>query len=386
MAEKETPEEKAEAATAFWDVDEQEALAQEAELAATPEPEIPADQEKPVVEEPAVEEPPAEEEQPAKEEPPAEELPEAAKPVEEKPVEDKKAKDDSFAWRELRRLRREKREREAADAAAAAAKPPPVATPAEPAEEEIIDPIERAERAAKAAAEVAKQANEAVEKIRLETEQQRQQREINDEIVRQESAFKITHADYDEALNHVVEARREQYEITGRLDAEAEQWIEKRPDLVERHAQETGLNPDEYGDIKKAAKDIAFRIAIHQEREQLVANCKRTGKNVAEAVYTLAAKMGHKPKAAAVEEKPVPEKPAPEAAKERVQKAKEAAEKQAPFRQKLAAMDTNPTPGPKKITTREELMRLPDSEQDQFLEKMDDDDPMFLEKLEKWEG
>lgn len=384
MAEADNPEAKADP-VAFWEADEVEAQQMQSELGE--EPAIPADQEKPApveepaVEEPAVEEPAAPVEEPEVEAPAVEEPPLAAKPVEEAPVEDKRAKDANYAWQQLRRLRREQKEAEAA----AAAKPAPVA-PAAPAlaEEEFIDPIERAERAAKEAQEIAKKAQEEVAKVREETAQQRQEREITDKIARQEAAFKATHPDYDEAMNFVIESRREQFDVMGKLDADADQWIAQRPDLVERHAQETGLNPDDYGDIRKAARDMAFRIAIHQERQQLIANCERTGRNVAESVYGLAKSLGRKDAAAAPETKPVVQ---PEvAAKERVAKAKVAAEKRAPFSQKLAAMDTNPSPSPKQITTREELMRAPDKEQTAYLEKMDEENANFLENLDKWEG
>lgn len=335
----------------------------------TDEPVIP--EEKPVEEIPS-EKSPVEEEKPV-EKVPVEEKP-VESPVETKPLEEKKAKDANWAFRELRRLQRENREREEREAAA---KTKPAETPVEkPAEEQIFDPIEQASRDATEAKRLAEEARQHVDETEKRLNAKTEERDLLDDVVRQENAFKVIHPDYDEAMNYVIESRKAQFEVMGVLDAQADIWLQQRPDLVERHAQETGRNSDDANDIREAAKDMAFRIAIHQERQMLLASCKKSGKNVAEAVYSLAEKMGRRIEAPAT---PTKSQPTPQ---EKVQQAKAQQEKQKPFTATLAAMDGGKMALPKKITSRAELMQLPDKEQDAIIAKYDAEDPSWFANLE----
>jgi len=336
----------------------------------SPEPEpAPTEEEPPVVEEkPAEETPVVEEKQPDETQP--EQKVEAEKPV----VEKERA---NPIWRELRNLQRALKDKDA-EIDKLKAKPEPVVE--KPADDEFEDPAVRALRVAEESRADAKKAMERADRIEEQSKLRDQQRDLVDEIVKQETAFKKDHPDYDEASDYLIEARREQFELMGKLDADAEAWMDKNPDLVERHAKETGLDPDDINDIRKAAKDIAFRVAVHNERQQLVAYCKQTGKNVAETVYNLAEKMGRKVAAPVVtEEKPATHQPTP---KEKVQQAAVRAEKQKPFTQSLAAISTNTAPAPKKITSRQELLKLPDAELDKLIADWDEKNPDLFEQLE----
>jgi ribosomal protein L12E/L44/L45/RPP1/RPP2 len=371
----------------FWAADEEDATILEQTLGAenltTPDNEPPKEPEHPsetpfsperkAEDEKAVEEAKKELDAKPTEEKPAEEVKPAPVVEEKKPADDK----DNFAWREARRLRRELKEAKEREAAAAAK-----AAEQKPADEisiDDLDPIERAQRDAADAKRLAEEANKRADQAEKDAERRNQERDLVAKVQRQEAAFKATHPDYDEAMQYVVEARKEQLEIMGKLDADAEFWINTHPDLVERHAQETGLDHEKYADIKAAAKDIAFRVAVQQERNQLLAACERTGRNIPEAVYNLAAKMGHKAPAAAAPAAPTPQ----EAAKERVQKAKASEELRQPFNQTLAAMDNNHAPLPKKISSRAELMRMPEDEMDKLIAENDEKNPGWFSNLDE---
>lgn len=373
-------EEKTEAveSPSFWEAEDNDAAILEQSLGAdplaTPDNEKVEEQPKPFSPEQVAEREEAVEE--AKETP--EEKPAAeAKPAEEKPAEpaEEKKKGEGWAWRELRRMQREQKEREAA------AKPPEKPAEAKPAEEEeILDPIEKAQRDAAEAMEMARKAQERAEQAEKNAEIRAQELALVSEIEREEKAFTAEHPDYEAAMKHVVEARKEQYELMGRLDSDAVTWMQKNLDLVKRHASESGLDPANDDHVVQAARDIAFRVAIHQERQQFIANCKRTGKNVAATLYGLAEKMGYKPATAAA---PAPAAPNPQdEAKERVQKAKEAGARREPFEQSLSAMDANHSPAPAKIKSRAELMRMSDDDQDKLIAEMDLKNPHWFETLE----
>lgn len=299
------------------------------------------------------------------------------KAASEKTAADEKRREDNKRWQEFRRLKREakeREEREAKEKAEAEAKKAAETSPDE------LDPIERAQRDAAEAKEMARQAQERAERAEREAREHMAQREAQDEITRQEAAFKQTNPDYDERMHYVIDNRRAQLEVMGLLDEAADKWIEARPDLVEQHARESGKNPEDAADIREAAKDIAFRLAIHTERQQLIQNCRARGKNIAQAVSDLAEKMGYRPKE--VETKPAPEvKPQP-SAQQKVQAAKEAAERQKPFAQNITNMTGNTAPGNKTVTSRQELMNLPDAEQDALIAKMDRENPGWFAGLE----
>jgi len=326
----------------------------------------------------------AEEKAEAEKQAEADKLAEAERLASEKTEADKEAEraakrkvEDDRRWQEFRRLKREakeREEREAKEQAEAAAK-----AAAETSTD--LDPIEQAQTDAADAKRIAQEATERAERAEAEARARLAQREQLDEITRQENAFKQTHPDYDARMNYVVESRRQQLEVMGLLDAGADDWIEKQPELVAQHARETGRDPEDSGDIREAAKEIAFQIAIHAERRQLIEQARRRGKNIAQTVSDLADKMGYRA--------PEPEKPAAAAtekaapsAQEKVQAAKEQATRQKPFAQTITNMNGNTAPGPKKVTSRAELLQMPDAEMDALIAEKDKNDPNWFSRLE----
>jgi hypothetical protein len=358
--------------------------AEETAAEETPAEETPAE-EKPPVEEPPEEKPPVEE-PPPEEKPPAEQAKPEEKPPPEKPPPERQPDRNDFAWKELRRLRREQKEREALAAAKPAEAPPEVA----PVDE--FDPIAQAQRDAAEARKIAEDALRRADQADQNAKAQAEQRQIVEDVEKQENAFRQTHPDYDEARTFAIEARREQMEALGELDALAAWWMNPKSvfhhpngmqvsaaDIVAQHAQETGKDPENFADCKEAARDIALRIDIHQWREKLVANCRATGRNPAEAIYTVATKLGRRVETAAPV---VQEKAATPSAQEKVQKAKQQAEKQKGFSQSLSAMTTNNAPLPKRISSRKELMALNAAEQDKLIAEKDIEDPTWFSNLE----
>lgn len=374
MAKSETTE--ATTQGAFWDVDDAEAGEIEKELLGQGESDA---AEPPAEGEPPAEEVPTEEPKPEPEAPAAETKPEpeqkAAEPREET---EKKPKGEGYAWRRLRQLEREMREREAREAkereAREAAERAKAAEIKEPAEEELLDPIEKAQRDAAEARRLAEEAKQRAEEAERRANERLQQESLINQIVREEAEFKAKHPDYEQALKFLADSRIEEFDLMGKLDADAELWLDKHPDVVERHAVESGRNPEDYADIKAAARDIVTRIAIEQEKQALIAYARRQNRSVPQVAYELAKKRGFVA--------PQPEAPPAPTAKEKVQKAKEAEERRKPFTQNLSAVHTRQSPAPKPVTKRSELLAMDDADLDKLIEEMDAKNPSFFENLE----
>lgn len=324
-------------------------------------------------------------------EPEPEALPEAAAPVVESDIvaapepivpEPVKDKPKGTMWKEHKQLQRAYKDIAAENERLKAKETP---APVAPVEEELDDPFLRNERLAQEAKAAAEKADQRITELEQRAQQAEALRQRDNGIEREEAAMVAQKSDYEAAKTFLIESRLKQYDAMGLLDSESAKYIEQRPDLVERYITENpneGWDADEYSDIQAAAKHMAGRIAAFQEREALIQMKQRTGRNFGDMVYKLSESMGYKVAAAAA---PVVAEPLPEVtARERVQRAKAAAETQKPFTQKLPTMPTNPAPLPKPLTKRSEILKMPEPDMDKLIEEMDAKDPSgaWMENLD----
>lgn len=252
---------------------------------------------------------------------------------------DKRAKES-----ERRALEQERRalelERELAYARGRQEAQPPPAAPEVP--EEDIDPITKLER------ETAALKNEIAQ-----MRGQHAQTQVERTIVDQEMAFERSHPDYRQALKHFIESKREEANLTGQLDRIGSTLIQRNRQGVLDEAIRRGVSEQE------AARELAFGVVVHNEREGIVEGARMIGRNVAEVIYDLATARGFKPPAgAAVVTPPVTPKPSQEAIREAAQSLSGVARSQTP-------------PPPKAIRSRQDLLRMDPKELDAFIQQND---------------
>jgi DNA repair exonuclease SbcCD ATPase subunit len=315
--------------------------------------------------EPPVETPP---ERPAETPPVEPEKTEEPPPVAAEP-EKRPAGKPSTMFKQLRELRKQVEERDRR--LAELERPKPAET--QPADDEFEDPLTKLERQRAEDKRLADERLNQLEQRTQQNERQTQQQQITVEIQRQESDFVREHPDYNEALNHLVKTRREEYDETGALDNRAEWWLTHHPQVIERFANERNMAFETDDDVHAAAREASFAVLIEQERMQIITDVRARGKNVAEAVYSLATKRGWQAPSAA------PATPAAQAetAQERVQRAK-AAE---PAATSLSAMQSGAQPVELKITSRAQLLALDEKDLDRYVDMMDAKDPGWDKKL-----
>lgn len=309
--------------------------------------------------------------EPAKVEGPADGLPAETPPAEEKPPEQKAAetppaeekKERPKRWKELREAKRAKKvaEEKAAQEAALrqqleaelAAKQPKVDEFGNPIEE-IKDPLsetnEKIENLQKQLAELNKQ-KEIEARVR-------EMESLSKEVEREEQVFKTSKApDYQDALNHLVDSRRNEYDRMGFLDQGAESWLVEHPEIVERQAREMGKDPSSDDDLYEAAREISFRILIDRERQALIQSCRTTGRSIPEVVYDLAKSRGYQTKAPAA-----PAAPAAPTQAEKAQDRVRAAMQAQAATKSLSAVQNNGAPRAREIKSREDIMALTEAE------------------------
>lgn len=203
------------------------------------------------------------------------------------------------------------------------------------------------ERLARQDAELAKQREADQKRAQLD--------EVRNKVLRDEEAFKQQRPDYTQALEFLIESRRQEYEDMGVIDVGAEQWLVQHEDVVKRHALETGKDPADDSQLYDAARDLTFRLLIDRDRQALLEGSRALNTTVPERAYLLAERRGYKSQASAITS---PTNNAETKAQERVRAAVQA---QATS-QSLSALQNGAAPRSREIKTREDVLKLTDKE------------------------
>lgn len=224
---------------------------------------------------------------------------------------------------------------------------------------ELDDPLTKMERELAEIKARELERDQKFEKITQQTaaqlEAERDQRAILDEV----REFERTNPDYIDALNHLVESRREELDDLGVIDSAAEQWLLKYPDHVKRHATDIGKNPEAEDELYEAARDVAFKVLLDNERQLIIKGARTRNEKVPEVVYRNAVRRGYRPAdaPAPAAAAPTPAKAA-EQARDRVRTAMQA---QATT-QSLSAVRNGGVPKGREIKTKDDIMNLTEAE------------------------
>lgn len=279
-------------------------------------------------------------------------------PAPEPVVEDKKR--TSQEWKLYRQANKDRKAAEAtaaaetarrqaleADLARRAAADPDYLDPEQPA---IDDPLTKMQKDLKELNDRQARQEQQAQADRLASEHQA-------ELRKQEEDFTRDNPDYRKAMTFLIDSRKAEYEAMGLIDHGANQWLINAEEQVKRFATEQGLDATNDDQLFDAARDLAFRTLVQQDRMAIIASAKSSKANVAERVYTIAKMRGYAP-APAPEPVPVVEA---EAARGRVQ----AAMRQQASTTSLSALaPTKAIPETKQIKNREDVLSMTEKEID----------------------
>lgn len=168
---------------------------------------------------------------------------------------------------------------------------------------------------------------------------------------------------YRDALAFAINSEKKEMDVTGVTDTLATDIMRENPTAVRQYAISAGKNE------REAARELAYNVGVAARRDAILRGAFGSGKNVAEALVEFAEARGYRPEAPAAASPPPP--PPARDPKE----VKEASTS-------LSAVGrTTPPPAVKVISTRRQLMELPDAEMQRYIFEHDETDPGWDQRL-----